>query len=99
MTLADTGENSMTAYRVRQIRKYIPDGEPFLLTYGDGLCSIDLHASIASHKAAGKVCTLSAVHPAGRFGTLKVGETGEIHTFIEKPQFEQAYVILSVPVS
>lgn len=92
VTLADTGESSMTAYRIRQIRKYIPVGEPFLLTYGDGLSSIDVRASVASHEAAGKICTISAVHPAGRFGTLKVGPSGEIHTFVEKPQFEQAYV-------
>ena len=67
VTLADTGENSMTAYRVKSIQRYIPNGESFLLTYGDGLASIDINAIIASHQAAGKICTLSAVHPAGRF--------------------------------
>ena len=92
VTLADTGEDSMTAYRVRQIRRYIPAGESFLLTYGDGLSTIDVNASIAAHRAAGKVCTLSAVHPAGRFGALRIEEDGRIHTFSEKPQFEEAYV-------
>jgi glucose-1-phosphate cytidylyltransferase len=92
VTLADTGENSMTAYRIRQIRRYIPAGEAFLLTYGDGLATIDINASIAAHQAAGKICTISAVHPAGRFGTLRIEEDGRIHTFTEKPQFEEAYV-------
>lgn len=92
VTLADTGEDSMTAFRVKQIRRYIPAGESFLLTYGDGLSTIDVNASIAAHRAAGKVCTLSAVHPAGRFGALRIEEDGRIHTFSEKPQFEEAYV-------
>lgn len=91
VTLADTGEDSMTAFRVKQIQKYIPVGERFLLTYGDGLGNIDINASIASHEAAGKVCTISAVHPAGRFGSLRIESDGRIHTFIEKPQFEEAY--------
>jgi glucose-1-phosphate cytidylyltransferase len=92
VTLADTGENSMTAYRVKSIQRYIPSGESFLLTYGDGLASIDISVIIASHQAAGKVCTLSAVHPAGRFGALRLDAQGGIHSFNEKPQFEEAYV-------
>lgn len=92
VTLADTGEESMTAYRVRLIRKYVSAGEPFLLTYGDGLGTIDINASIAAHKVAGKICTISAVHPAGRFGALRIGDDGGISTFSEKPQFEDAHV-------
>jgi glucose-1-phosphate cytidylyltransferase len=92
VTLADTGLESMTACRVRRIRRHIPAGEGFLLTYGDGLASIDINASIAAHRRAGKVCTMSAVHPAGRFGALRIGEDDRIHAFSEKPQFEEAYV-------
>ena len=92
VTLANTGEDSMTAYRVKSIQRYIPVGESFLLTYGDGLGTIDINASIASHRAAGKVCTLSAVHPAGRFGALRIEDDGRIHAFSEKPQFEEAHV-------
>ncbi len=92
VTLANTGQESMTAYRVKLIQKYIPPGESFLLTYGDGLATIDINASIRSHQASGKVCTLSAVHPAGRFGSLRIEDSGQIHTFNEKPQFEDAYV-------
>lgn len=92
VTLADTGEHSMTAYRIKVIQRYIPAGEPFLLTYGDGLSTIDINASIASHQRAGKVCTLSAVHPAGRFGALRIDDDGGIHSFAEKPQFEDSFV-------
>ncbi len=92
VTLADTGEDSMTAYRVKQIQRYIAPGEPFLLTYGDGLATIDINASIAAHRSAGKICTISAVHPAGRFGALRIESDGSIHTFVEKPHFEEAYV-------
>ena len=92
VTLANTGSESMTAYRVKQIQKYIPRGENFLLTYGDGLATIDINESIRSHQASGKVCTLSAVHPAGRFGSLRIEDSGQIHTFNEKPQFEENYV-------
>ena len=92
VTLADTGEDTMTACRVKLIQRYIPKGDPFLLTYGDGLSTIDINASIESHRAAGKLCTLSAVHPAGRFGSLRIEDDGHIHTFNEKPQFEEAFV-------
>lgn len=92
VTLADTGEDSMTAYRVRLIRRHIPPGEAFLLTYGDGLSSIDINASIKAHRKAKKICTVSAVHPAGRFGAMKIDESGAIHTFTEKPQIEATYI-------
>lgn len=92
VTLANTGELSMTAYRVKCIQRYIPKGETFLLTYGDGLSTIDIPASIASHQLSGKACTISAVHPAGRFGALRIDEDGSIHTFSEKPQYEEAFV-------
>jgi len=92
VTLADTGENSMTAFRVKQVERYIPRGEPFLLTYGDGLSTIDINASIEAHRASGKVCSISAVHPAGRFGALRIEDDGHIHEFTEKPQYEEAFI-------
>jgi glucose-1-phosphate cytidylyltransferase len=92
VTLADTGEESMTAYRVRKIKKYIPQGEPFLLTYGDGLADIDLSKLITNHRVSGKICTLSAVHPAGRFGALRISDQGQISRFEEKPRFEETHV-------
>ncbi len=92
VTLADTGEDTMTAFRVKQALRYIPSNESFLLTYGDGLATIDVNASIAAHRVAGKICTISAVHPAGRFGNMRIEEDGRIQVFNEKPQYDEAYV-------
>jgi glucose-1-phosphate cytidylyltransferase len=92
VTLADTGEDSMTAYRLKNIQRYVPKGETFLFTYGDGVSDIDINATIKEHRRFKKTCTISAVHPAGRFGALNVEADGSIHTFVEKPQVEQAYV-------
>lgn len=92
VTLADTGEESGTGYRIKQIEKYIEPGETFLLTYGDGLADININEAITCHRQAGKILTISAVHPAGRFGALNVEEDGSVQTFMEKPQYEAAYV-------
>lgn len=92
VTLADTGEDSMTAFRVKKIQRFLLPGESFLLTYGDGLSTIDVNHTISEHQAAGKICTISAVHPAGRFGALRIEDDGKIHAFSEKPQFEEAFV-------
>lgn len=92
VTLADTGENSMTAYRIRMIERYLGSDETFLLTYGDGVGNIDIPGSIAHHQKSGKVCTLSAVHPPGRFGELGIDDDNTIHGFNEKPQAEGGYI-------
>ena len=92
VTLAETGQESMTGERIRRIRPYIADGEEFLLTYGDGLSNIDLEESLQSHRASGRICTVSAVHPASRFGTLAISGDGAVTQFAEKPQLNQSYV-------
>jgi glucose-1-phosphate cytidylyltransferase len=92
VTFVDTGPESMTGYRVRQCRPYLEAGEPFLLTYGDGLSTIDVNQAIASHQASKAVLTLSAVHPPGRFGSMKINPSGTVFSFEEKPQMEAAYV-------
>jgi len=88
VTLADTGENSMTAYRVRQIEKYLGDDENFLLTYGDGVGNIDINGCIEFHRRSGQICALTAVHPPGRFGELSLDDSGRVLGFNEKPQAE-----------
>lgn len=92
VTLADTGEDSLTARRLKRVRRYIEPGETFFLTYGDGLSDIDIAASLAEHRRVNRAVTISAVHPAGRFGALSLDEDGRIHTFQEKPQVEEAFV-------
>jgi glucose-1-phosphate cytidylyltransferase len=92
VTLADTGEDSMTAYRISLIRKYLADDDTFLLTYGDGVGNIDIPRSVEFHQASGKICTLTAVHPPGRFGELGLGDDGSVLGFNEKPQAEGGYI-------
>jgi glucose-1-phosphate cytidylyltransferase len=92
VTLADTGENSMTAYRVRLIEKYLGDDDSFLLTYGDGVGDIDINASIQFQKESGQVCAMTAVHPPGRFGDLVLDQSGRVTAFNEKPQAEGGYI-------
>lgn len=92
VTLADTGENSMTAFRLRQVRRYIPEGEPFMLTYGDGVGTVDIDELVKSHRVSGKVCSITAVRPAGRFGALSIQDDGSITSFNEKSQVEARHI-------
>lgn len=93
VTLADTGAESLTGDRVYQIRKYLGNDAEFLLTYGDGVGDIDIPGSIAFHRQTGKICTLTAVHPPGRFGELGMDEgDASVQGFNEKPQTESGYI-------
>jgi len=92
VTLADTGEDSMTAYRLKLVEKYLGDEQTFLLTYGDGVGDIDIPASVQHHSINNKICTLTAVHPPGRFGELSLGGDGTVHGFNEKPQTESGFI-------
>jgi glucose-1-phosphate cytidylyltransferase len=92
VTLADTGEASLTATRIRAIREYLNPKEPFLLTYGDGVGNIDVNAAIRQHRKSRKVCTITAVHPPGRFGEIDMRENNTIRAFNEKPQVEEGLI-------
>ncbi|WP_370583535.1 glucose-1-phosphate cytidylyltransferase [Pedobacter sp. ASV12] len=85
ITFAETGENAMTGARIKKIKKYIPEGEQFMLTYGGGLSDVDINKLIEFHKASGKAMTLTAVRPPGRFGEIMSDPTGQITEFNEKP--------------
>ena len=92
VTLADTGENTMTAGRLKRIQKYIGDDETFLFTYGDGVGNVDIESSLKFHREHGKLLTLTAVHPPGRFGELGLAEDGAVREFNEKPQAEGGWI-------
>ena len=92
VTLAETGLESMTAYRVRRIARHLGGDDPFLLTSGDGVGNVDIAATIAHHRKAGRICTLTGVHPPGRFGELEVDADGLCRAFNEKPQAEGGYI-------
>lgn len=75
VTLVDTGENTQTGGRLARVAKYLRDEEAFCFTYGDGVADIDLSAEIDFHKAHGKLATVAAVQPPGRFGALELKVT------------------------
>lgn len=86
VTLVDTGDNSMTGGRLKRIRDYVGN-ETFCLTYGDGVSDIDITSEIAFHKAHGRLATLTAVQPPGRFGVFTLDAHEErIESFREKPR-------------
>ncbi len=93
VTLAETGEDTMTGGRVARVRRYV-QGEPgdfFLLTYGDGVADVDLEALIRFHKSHGKVVTVTAVRPPSRFGEMEISQQ-KVRAFTEKPQVTQGAV-------
>ena len=83
VTLVDTGLHTMTGGRIKRIRDYIGD-ETFLLTYGDGVSTVDLKALVEFHKKHGKIATISGVNVGQRFGVLEVDADGAIREFREK---------------
>lgn len=85
VTLVDTGENTLTGGRLRRVRDYLTPGESFAFTYGDGVADIDLTAEFAFHRAHGKLATVAAVQPPGRYGALQI-EGSRVSAFIEKPR-------------
>ncbi len=85
VTLAETGLESQTGWRVKQIEKYIDD-DLFMVTYGDGLSNVNLHDLVAFHKAHGKLATVTSVRPISRYGTLKLDDENRVTHFMEKPQ-------------
>jgi glucose-1-phosphate cytidylyltransferase len=89
ITLVDTGEETQTGGRLKRISNHI-DGD-FCMTYGDGVSSVNLTALINFHKTHGKLATLTAVQPPGRFGALQIEGT-KVHSFLEKPQGDGAWV-------
>ncbi len=91
ITFADTGQESMTAYRLKLVQRYLKQEETFLLTYGDGVANIDINATIAQHQTSGKACTLTAVHPPGRFGEIDLDGLN-IRSFNEKPQTQTGFI-------
>ncbi|MBV9555858.1 MAG: glucose-1-phosphate cytidylyltransferase [Pseudolabrys sp.] len=84
VTLIDTGENTQTGGRLKRVADHIKNEGMFCFTYGDGLSNVDIRSSIEFHRSHGKLATVAAVRPPGRFGALK--RDGEkVVGFTEKP--------------
>lgn len=85
VTLIDTGENTLTGGRLKRVADYIKSEKYFCFTYGDGLSDVNIRATIDFHRRHGRLCTITAVCPPGRFGALE--RVGELVTgFSEKPR-------------
>lgn len=91
ITLVDTGAETMTGGRLKRVAAYLDEGT-FCLTYGDGLADIDIGAEIAFHKNHGKLATVCAVQPPGRFGVLNLGANHQVSSFEEKPSDEIGWI-------
>ncbi len=91
VTLVDTGDDTMTGGRLKRVTRYVEKESEFCFTYGDGVSNIDIGAQIAFHKRHGKLATVTAVQPPGRYGALSMdGES--VRGFIEKPQGDGGWI-------
>lgn len=85
VTLVDTGEDTLTGGRLKRVESYIKEEEIFCFTYGDGVSDLDISASILFHRNHGKLATVTAVQPPGRYGALE-RSGDQVTGFIEKPR-------------
>ncbi len=91
VTLVDTGLNTMTGGRVKRVKDYIGN-ESFMLTYGDGVCDVDIDELVKHHRESGMTLTLTAVQKPERFGILSMEESGKVLSFKEKDPKDSAWI-------
>jgi glucose-1-phosphate cytidylyltransferase len=91
ITLVDTGPETMTGGRLKRVAQYLDDA-PFCLTYGDGLSNINIRSELEFHRQHGKLATVAAVQPPGRFGVLNIGPSNQVSSFEEKPSDEIGWI-------
>lgn len=91
VTIVDTGLNTMTGGRILRVKDYIGN-EPFMLTYGDGVCDLDVNELVKFHQANNRLLTLTAIQPTGRFGTLDIDDNDSINSFNEKRKEDGGWI-------
>ena len=91
VSLIDTGLHTMTGGRVKRVEDLI-GGETFMLTYGDGVCDVNIEELLKSHQKHGKAVTMTAVQPEGRFGSLKFTDNHKVSSFEEKPKGDGSWI-------
>ena len=89
VTVVDTGLNTMTGGRIKRVQRYVGN-EPFLMTYGDGVCDVNIQKLVAFHKEHGKIATLTAVLQDQSKGVLDIGGDNAVKSFREKQQSDGA---------
>jgi glucose-1-phosphate cytidylyltransferase len=90
VTLVETGQETLTGGRLRRVREYVGN-DSFCFTYGDGVADIDIAKLIAFHRSKGKLATLIAIQPPGRYGAINIDES-QVTSFAEKPAGDGAWV-------
>ena len=91
ITLVDTGLNTMTGGRIKRVRDYLGN-ESFMLTYGDGVSNVNIKSLFDFHRKTGKLATVTAVQPSGKFGAINLTEGNTVKSFTEKPAADGAWV-------
>jgi glucose-1-phosphate cytidylyltransferase len=91
VTLLHTGDGTMTGGRLKRVAEYLEDEDAFCLTYGDGVADVNISKQLEFHKKHGKLATVTAVQPPGRFGTLVCNKTA-VSGFQEKPLGDGAWI-------
>lgn len=91
VTLVDTGLDTMTGGRIKRIKDHL-DGERFMLTYGDGVGDVNINSLEKFHESHGKLATMTAVQPSGRFGALRINDDKKVESFVEKPAGDGAWI-------
>ncbi len=91
VTLIDTGEGTLTGGRLKRVADYVEGGDEFCMTYGDGLSDVDISATITFHREHGRLATVTAVKPPGRFGALEL-EGQRVTGFMEKPTGDEGLI-------
>lgn len=91
VTIVDTGYATMTGGRIKRIQKYVGE-ETFMMTYGDGLSDVAVDKLAEFHKQNGKIATITAVQPGGRFGALDIDGSDQIHGFAEKKKEDGGWI-------
>lgn len=91
ITLVDTGLETQTGGRLKRIADYIADDEAFCCTYGDGLANVNITELVALHREAGRLATVTAVQPPGRFGAMEI-DGDKATAFLEKPRGDGGWI-------
>lgn len=92
VTLIDTGENTLTGGRLKRVQNYVKHEEAFCFTYGDGVGDVNISELISCHRKHGKLATLTATRPPGRYGALIINTNDHVENFKEKPEGEESWI-------
>lgn len=90
--LINTGLDTMTGGRVLKAKPFVPEGEDFMLTYGDGLADVNINELYEFHKAHNQAITMTSSQPEGRFGALDIMENNRVSNFVEKPKGDGSWI-------